>query len=180
MGKLRQPTKSSREKYRKYLNSAKWKEIRQKVIARDKSTCQICGKKAKQDELQHFDVHHKNYKYIFREEEKLSCLTLLCRNCHTEIEKNKKIKKMSNSLVSAKASSDKTTKFVNDFNKRRTSEKVYGLMRLVKNYPFIESEFELLSNQLFERIKPSLQKKAENSNKNVELIEEKIESGDVL
>lgn len=173
-------TKKQRDKYKRYLNSAKWRDIRQKVIARDKSTCQKCGKKAKVGGLQHFDVHHKNYKYIFREEEKLSCLTLLCRSCHTEVEKSKKVKKINNTITAVDSFANKTNMFINGFNKRTASEKVYGLLKLKNKYPFIESEFELLSNQLFERIKPSLQKRSDKAGKNKELLEEKIKSGDVL
>lgn len=70
-------------KYRRYLRSSDWKEIRGKILQRDKFKCKRCGKKAKQ-----LEVHHKTYKRIFKE--RYSDLVTLCSNCHTIVEREKK------------------------------------------------------------------------------------------
>lgn len=79
--------KTNKQKYSTYLKSAKWKNIRQSVAKRDNYICQHCGKDVKNG----FEIHHKNYKHIFHEEEDLSCLVCLCQECHENITKHQKI-----------------------------------------------------------------------------------------
>lgn len=64
-------------KYRKYLRTQKWKDLRQKVIIRDKNTCQDC-KKAKATQ-----VHHVSYELYNEEGHSIASeLTSLCYSCH--------------------------------------------------------------------------------------------------
>ena len=59
-----------------------WKgSIRQKVWARDKSTCQLCGKVAKEGE-DCLVVHHIDFNKVNC---KIDNLQLLCRSCHMKI-----------------------------------------------------------------------------------------------
>ena len=74
-------TKKDKKEYIEYLKSDKWKGIRKQVAERDNFTCQRCGKDVKT----YFEIHHKNYKHIFHEEEDLSCLVCLCKDCHETI-----------------------------------------------------------------------------------------------
>ena len=61
--------------YREYLNSVKWKTIRDFVVLKSNSTCQECNKKTKK-----IQVHHLTYKNIYNEKpEDLICL---CSTCH--------------------------------------------------------------------------------------------------
>lgn len=71
----------NRNKYIAYLKSNKWKHIRQLVAKRDDYKCQSCGKNVKNG----FEIHHRNYKHLFHEEEDLNSLICLCKNCHERI-----------------------------------------------------------------------------------------------
>ena len=65
-----------------------WKNIREKVRARDKYTCQVCG--TPESNRQH-DVHHKVPFRAFTSREeanKLENLTTLCPSCHKQAEAN--------------------------------------------------------------------------------------------
>ena len=66
----RQPT----QRYLKYLQSEAWAFLREKVLIRDRYTCQDCGS---HDRLQ---AHHLTYKRLYNEA--LSDLITLCRPCH--------------------------------------------------------------------------------------------------
>lgn len=79
-------TKTDKQKYIDYLKSSKWKAIRQVVAERDNFTCQRCGQSVKD----YFEIHHKNYKHIFHEEDDLTCLVCLCKGCHEAITKKQK------------------------------------------------------------------------------------------
>lgn len=59
--------------YSQYLQSPAWKNLRQRVLRRDRKTCQHCGDPATV-------VHHKTYKRAGRE--LLSDLISLCDLCH--------------------------------------------------------------------------------------------------
>ena len=104
--------KYCKEKYIKYLKTNKWKEIRKIIAQKYNYTCKKCGKRCKdKTNLYGFQVHHKNYKYIFNEEQKLSCLVFLCEDCHkkiTEEIKNKKIDKLKNGCFTCKHCGGKT------------------------------------------------------------------------
>lgn len=65
--------------YSEYLASDLWKEIRARVLDRDKYLCQACFEKAEQ-------VHHKNYKDATMQGLCLDGLISLCRKCHVKIE----------------------------------------------------------------------------------------------
>jgi hypothetical protein len=68
------------EKYEKYLNSNEWKELRQRILNRDKYICQICKtNKAVQ-------VHHLTYKRLGNEQD--FDLISVCLPCH-ELEHTK-------------------------------------------------------------------------------------------
>lgn len=65
-----------------------WSQIRDRVRARDKYTCQVCG--AVETNRQH-DVHHKVPFRIFSsfvEANRLENLTTLCPSCHHKVEQN--------------------------------------------------------------------------------------------
>ena len=65
-----------------------WKNIREKVRARDKYTCQVCG--TVEAGRQH-DVHHKVPFRAFTSREeanRLENLTTLCPSCHKQVEAN--------------------------------------------------------------------------------------------
>ncbi|HLO13430.1 MAG TPA: DEAD/DEAH box helicase [Anaerolineales bacterium] len=65
-----------------------WAQIRDRVRARDKYTCQVCG--AVETNRQH-DVHHKiPFKAFtsFIEANRLENLTTLCPSCHHKVEQN--------------------------------------------------------------------------------------------
>ncbi len=72
---------------------ADWTRIRDRVRARDKYQCQVCG--APETIRQH-DVHHKTpfRSLCFRSEEanRLENLTTLCRTCHQKVEQNVRIR----------------------------------------------------------------------------------------
>jgi len=57
------------------LNSENWKEVRQRILARDRK-CVKCGS------ILFLEVHHKTYKNKGNELERLEDLILLCSECH--------------------------------------------------------------------------------------------------
>lgn len=61
---------------KEYIKSNNWKILRDKIVARDKNTCQICDYYG--DELQ---VHHLSYDNLYNE--KFEDLTTLCNDCHS-------------------------------------------------------------------------------------------------
>jgi 5-methylcytosine-specific restriction endonuclease McrA len=73
-------------RYQEYLKSDKWKAKRLRVLQRDNFICQKCGDRA-------WQVHHKTYERIFNEHP--SDLVSLCGDCHKDIHKIKKSKKIS-------------------------------------------------------------------------------------
>jgi DEAD/DEAH box helicase domain-containing protein len=69
-----------------------WTRIRDRVRARDKYQCQVCG--ALESTRQH-DVHHKIPFRSFasiEEANRLENLTTLCRTCHQKVEQNVRIR----------------------------------------------------------------------------------------
>ncbi len=69
-----------------------WSRIRDRVRARDKYTCQVCG--AVETNRQH-DVHHKTPFRAFTsyaEANRLENLTTLCPSCHHKVEQNVRMK----------------------------------------------------------------------------------------
>lgn len=57
------------------LSSENWKEVRQRILARDRK-CVKCGS------ILFLEVHHKTYKNKGNELEHLEDLILLCSECH--------------------------------------------------------------------------------------------------
>ena len=64
-------------KYKKYLNSDSWKELKIDLLVSRGCKCEKCGKNQKPQYLQ---VHHKTYKNIFQENPE--DLILVCGKCH--------------------------------------------------------------------------------------------------
>ena len=62
----------------KYMKSPKWIKLRNEIVFRDNSTCQICGS----SEIK-LNVHHITYDNL--EHEKLEDLTTLCEKCHSSL-----------------------------------------------------------------------------------------------
>lgn len=67
------------KKYKRYLKSKLWKNIRQLVLIRDKYQCQSCDNVATQ-------VHHKVYSFATLSGKNLKGLVSICRRCHETIE----------------------------------------------------------------------------------------------
>ena len=59
--------------YEAYLQSGAWRDIRERVLERDKFKCDFCGDEATQ-------VHHLTYKRVGYE--KMSDLVSVCVECH--------------------------------------------------------------------------------------------------
>lgn len=65
--------------YRHYLDSDLWKDIRERVRARDKGRCALCGKPG-------YQVHHLAYDMETLKGECLDRLATICAPCHRKIE----------------------------------------------------------------------------------------------
>lgn len=70
-------------RYKNYLSSYYWHEVKRAVKLRDRFTCQDCGRRSD------IEVHHLTYENRGREMEHLGDLVCLCERCH---EKRHKIK----------------------------------------------------------------------------------------
>jgi len=70
-----QHRKGRKSNYSLSLNSDYWKEVRQRILARDRK-CVKCGS------ILFLEVHHKTYKNKGNELEHLEDLILLCSKCH--------------------------------------------------------------------------------------------------
>ena len=66
------------EKYKEYLQSDKWQEVRRERFQIDGYQCQICGT------AKNLDVHHVSYEHLGQPEE-INDLVTLCRKCHFKI-----------------------------------------------------------------------------------------------
>ena len=67
--------------YPKYLQSSVWQAKRERVLRRDKHTCQTCRQQAT-------EVHHQTYQNVGNES--LTELVSLCQRCHRRIHKVRK------------------------------------------------------------------------------------------
>lgn len=65
--------------YRDYLESALWKAIRLRALAKAKYRCKICGRHATQ-------VHHTRYTIQELRGESIKHLRPLCADCHRRVE----------------------------------------------------------------------------------------------
>jgi hypothetical protein len=63
--------------YRRYLQSAHWKEIKTKALTAAGGRCQKCGKKHHK-----LNVHHVHYLTLGKE--RLEDLLVLCPKCHAK------------------------------------------------------------------------------------------------
>lgn len=72
-----QPSAAPKTKYQEYLESELWREIRSRVMFRDKHKCVECGGKATQ-------VHHLSYVGEVMEGRDDSQLISICRPCHAK------------------------------------------------------------------------------------------------
>jgi 5-methylcytosine-specific restriction endonuclease McrA len=70
-----QHKKGRKSNYSLSLNSEQWKEVRQRVIARDRK-CVDCGS------ILYLEVHHLSYSHKGDELNNLNDLILLCSKCH--------------------------------------------------------------------------------------------------
>lgn len=64
-------------RYQQYLKSSHWKNLRRRILMRDRYTCQDCGRT---DSL---EVHHLCYR-PFLEDALDSDLVTLCEDCHEQ------------------------------------------------------------------------------------------------
>ena len=63
--------------YAAYLVSPHWRDVRRRVLARDKNKCRKCGRSTQ------LTVHHDRYTAIGREN--LAYLKTMCWPCHRKI-----------------------------------------------------------------------------------------------
>lgn len=77
--KNKKTVKSFRSKYKKYLSTVKWKELREEVFKRDNYKCLLCGASAEH-------VHHISYGGYVSEGHsyRLECASV-CKRCHDRI-----------------------------------------------------------------------------------------------
>lgn len=61
--------------YKKYLQTPRWKDLRNEALRRAKYLCQICASDKK------LEVHHRKYPIVFGTEP-IEDLTVLCHECH--------------------------------------------------------------------------------------------------
>ena len=81
------------DSYRDYLNSGLWKkEIRPKVMQRDKGMCCKCGKNDRDDSM---CVHHTKYTEDNLSGKSLDNMVCVCAGCHYRAEFTRKGKKKS-------------------------------------------------------------------------------------
>lgn len=65
--------------YQEYMASELWRTIRERIMERDRWTCQACGRKATV-------VHHKSYDREVLDGNRDSDLIAICNHCHQQIE----------------------------------------------------------------------------------------------
>ena len=70
-------------KYKDYLRSEHWKQLKREVLSR-RSFCQNCTSKSK------LLLHHKNYDCLFKEKD--SDLIVMCFDCHHKQHKKRNFK----------------------------------------------------------------------------------------
>ncbi len=72
------------EKYRKYLQSDKWRAIAKKRMQIDGYRCVMCGSAGTTGNP--LSVHHLSYKWLYQEENRIyQDLETLCFCCHKQI-----------------------------------------------------------------------------------------------
>ena len=108
------------QKYKDYLKSDDWAQIRIEIITKRK-VCERCGSKNK------LQVHHKHYKNIFHE--KPADLELLCGICHQK-EHNIKKKPKQHLTKKQKKKAMRDTARLKKLKARRKDEKNYQRFNL--------------------------------------------------
>lgn len=75
--------------YSQYIKTNHWKTLRERFINSRRFTgeCFVCGKSL---DKKYAIIHHKTYKYIWKE--KLQNLVAICRTCHQEVHYEKGIR----------------------------------------------------------------------------------------
>ncbi len=74
------------EKYRKYLQSDKWRTIARQRMEIDSYTCCMCG--CQGTSANPLEVHHWSYRHLYAEENRIyEDLVTLCHCCHKQIHK---------------------------------------------------------------------------------------------
>lgn len=71
-------TKEQKDRYKKYLRSKAWAQLKIDLIQTRGQKCERCGSKRKQ--LRFLHIHHLTYKRLFDEEPE--DLEILCAPCH--------------------------------------------------------------------------------------------------
>ena len=82
IGDKKKMTKQCSKRYKEYLLSPEWQQIRHKVLTRDHFTCVLCGSVDSYDDLTEHNVHHVIGKYRFHEQGHENSLVTLCGECH--------------------------------------------------------------------------------------------------
>jgi len=71
--------------YKKYLNTYHWQQLRKVKLDEVDHRCQVCYSPKS------LQVHHRTYERLGNE--RLTDLTVLCKECHTLFHSNKKLTK---------------------------------------------------------------------------------------
>jgi 5-methylcytosine-specific restriction endonuclease McrA len=80
---LKKETRTEKEqKYKSYIQSAKWRSFKKTIISHRGEKCEKCGSKPGS-----LDLHHKTYARLFNELPQ--DVMLLCRECHSNIHNKK-------------------------------------------------------------------------------------------
>lgn len=66
--------------YSEYLQSERWRALRARLITERGTLCEVCHKQP------HYSLHHNTYARLFNETDE--DVTLVCKECHTEIHQN--------------------------------------------------------------------------------------------
>ena len=61
--------------YKKYLQSPRWKKLRERAKKRDEYCCKVCNS------ITNLQVHHRNY-YRLKKDGEIKDLITLCERCH--------------------------------------------------------------------------------------------------
>lgn len=110
------------EKYKEYLLSPTWAEIKLDLINSRGQRCERCQKKTKW-----LQVHHLTYERIFKEE---PCdLQLLCAGCHKKEHGIGTNKKFNVSKAKKKLGLDKAKKKIKDPNKVAAGKKSHRIRK---------------------------------------------------
>lgn len=114
------------KEYDDYLQSEKWRLIKDAVLRRDGFKCCRCDRK---DNLQ---VHHKTYKRIFNE--RLTDLETLCKGCHYLHHYPKKVevkKQKVKRIKLRKYNSAGKSMYLQNKNKIAKAIKKYGKIKII-------------------------------------------------